>query len=122
MPKKNALDEISELCIALNINFVIIGGDLNTDFRRVHSPHTSMLDEFIEQESFVRCRPVDGNKVPFTYESKLNGERSILDHFIVTNNISKNVYDVHNPSDHLPLFITLDQAGITSCGDLPSGG
>ena len=52
--------------------------------------------------------------IDFTYESKVNGERSILDHFIVPENvfplITKDsvLHDVDNFSDHSPIALSVD--------------
>ena len=40
------LQEICETCIRLDAHFVIIGGDLNTDFRRLTSLHTDALSSY----------------------------------------------------------------------------
>ena len=54
------------------------------------------------------------SNIDFTYENKVNGERSVLDHFIVPENvfplITKHsvLHDVDNFSDHSPIPLSID--------------
>ena len=85
----------------------IIGGDFNVDFTRNNSRNLNLLKQFIVDEQLtcvtLRC-PVND----FTYES-VNFNRSFIDHFIVSENLTNcNVYvtrDGANLSDHKPITI-----------------
>jgi len=106
------LDDIRVLCIKCNdINFVMIGGDFNTDFSRHRSTHTEMLKGFCENDDFI-CSSTNlilNNE--FTFESSTGG-RSFIDHFLLTDNLIdcisniKVIHDGANLSDHCPVIIT----------------
>ena len=108
------LDVLSEITAILNIYddfYVIIGGDFNTDYSR-NNFNSRTLKDYLISESLLDAGDVlnDSN---YTYES-YNGVKSIIDHFILTENCIANVidYDVlhdgFNLSDHSPIMITLD--------------
>ncbi len=109
----DTLDTISEQCTTNDVNFIVIGGDLNTDITRSTSPHTDKLLSFVEQESFYMGIRHNCSDITYTYESKQNYARSSLDHFLITQNLTglitkySVINEVDNPSDHLPLVITL---------------
>ena len=89
-----------------SIDFVICGGDFNTDMCRVNSLHTKSLQTFMDNENFKLCDSHPFNKVDYTYESLSNGTKSTLDHFIVSENMFQFicdvsvVHDIDNISDH----------------------
>ena len=60
-----------------NCDNIVLGGDFNTHFRRIHSLHTIGLKQFMESESLS----IPVNTVDYTYESKITGDKSILDSF-----------------------------------------
>ena len=98
----------------LNISHVIIGGDFNTDLTRSSSLHSVELADFMWHEHFVWWLDGSLSSVDFTYESKINGSRSTLDHFLVTANLKpllllKGVlHCADNLSDHSAIYINLD--------------
>ncbi len=104
------LNEMSEVCTRVNADHIIIGGDLNTDFRR-KGYRAQKLKSYIANESMLSCAQFGCADIPYTYESKQNGTRSILDHFIVTENLFSYISEhyvidhIDNTSDHLPLYI-----------------
>jgi len=93
-----------------NIEFVLCGGDFNTDMLRVKSLHTTALHNFMSEESF---KLVSHNCIDYTYESASNGVKSIIDHFMISENLCDSIFNVHikhdidNISDHSILAITL---------------
>ena len=97
------LSVISSIRESLCIHNCIICGDFNTDLSRQTSSHTRSLKRFIEEEGLSLCHdPI----IDFTFESKINGSRSCIDHIIVSLNMSESVSEykvIHrgnNPSDH----------------------
>jgi hypothetical protein len=107
------LNEVSRLCEGQDGKYISIGGDFNTDFGRARSGHTLALQRFIQAET-LRCGLTHVRAdVDFTYESKINGSRSTLDHFIVSDNVFRCIEEYivsHsgvNLSDHSSLQMSL---------------
>ena len=92
--------------------FIICGGDWNTDLSRLPSKHTTSLSRFCTVENLTCVNSTDGS-VKFTYVSDMNGARSTIDHFIIANYLSNFVNklcvrdDIENQSDHLPICISI---------------
>lgn len=80
---ESVLGEISRLCDESNANQIIIGGDFNTDFRRHNSLHTQTLNGFVVQENLCNVLYKPYSKVDYTFESKSNGARSVIDHILL---------------------------------------
>lgn len=80
----DVLTDVSNLAEILDIDRVIIGGDFNTDVSRQHSWHTAAVLQFTRDESFSLLIDLPVYSVDYTYESFINGTRSTLDHFVVT--------------------------------------
>ena len=108
------LDDIRVLCSKFNdINYVIIGGDFNTDFSRHRSYHTEMLNAFSDNDDLIcsSTKLILDNE--FTYENS-TGARSFIDHFLLTENLIdcisdvKVIHDGDNLSDHCPVSITFN--------------
>ena len=78
----DVLAESSSLAKRLNVDHIIYTGDLNTDFCRVNSLHTTSLSQFLTEE----CVFEPNNSIDFTYESKVSGDRSFLEHFLLSEN------------------------------------
>ncbi len=104
--------------ICNDVDHIVIGGDLNTDMSRVRSLHTKSLLHICERENMI-CVPIqcaaNGSESDiYTYESKSNGSRSCIDHFIVSDGLSNSIercfvsHDGDNLSDHS--FVTLSLA------------
>ena len=100
------LNVIKQICNEQDANYVIIGGDFNTDLRRTSSLHADKLLQYMQSECMLPLVNHDKSTVDYTYESKSNSVRSVLDHVIVSENLFNSVhtYDViHdgcNLSDH----------------------
>ena len=105
--------QIEEVCTMCNVDHIIIGGDLNTDLSRPHSLNTIMLNEFVQRESLQYCNSLDLAQVDYTYESKATHNKSCIDHFIVSKNLSSHVesykvlHEGDNLSDHSPIVLGL---------------
>lgn len=108
------LQEISAIKESNNARFIFIGGDLNTDMSRLNSPHTVMLRQFLEEENLNLAQTHRSSTADYTYESRATGGRSLIDHFLVSDNVYEliTVYDAehkaYNPSDHSCLFMSVD--------------
>ena len=95
------------------IDYIVVGGDFNTDITRIVSPHTILLHEFCDRESLTMCVNHPSSNIDYTYES-FSGSRSTLDHFIVSHNLSDSVlsykvlHDGDNLSDHRAIQLCLD--------------
>jgi exonuclease III len=109
---REALDDISTLVNLQGGDYVLLGGDFNTDFRRA-TQNSLALNDFIESESFIKGINFQNSNVCFTYESRINGEKSILDHFLLCENLFLrvgkyvSVHDGENVSDHCPVSLSL---------------
>ena len=92
-----------------NGNAICLAGDFNTDVSR-HSPHTTELLDFCENENLQLLVKNNISSVDYTFESAC-GSKSCIDQIIVTDNISRdvlsydNITDVNNFSDHLPVVV-----------------
>lgn len=106
----NLLCDIMVTSQLYNMHQIVIAGDLNTDFSRPDSYHTKVIEEFMDENSLKLCTI---NNIDYSYESKINGVRSHLDHIIVSENMCnlvKSVYVKHdgdNLSDHSPVIIDI---------------
>ena len=105
--------QIEEVCTMSNVDHIVIGGDFNTDLSRPHSLNTIMLNEFVQRESLQYCISLNLAQVDYTYESKATRNKSLIDHFIVSNNLSsrvesyKVIHEGDNLSDHSPIILGL---------------
>ena len=103
---QETLNSILNVIQTSNIDNIIIGGDMNTDFSRPESTNTIQLKQFIANESLYLPLKCVEREDDFTYESKINGSRSVIDHFLTSLNLSSSisnyqtVHDGDNLSDH----------------------
>jgi hypothetical protein len=67
-------------------NYVIFGGDLNTDISR-NTPHTTSLLEFVSEYDMGLCVEMQHADVPYTYLCERDNVTytSKVDHFVVSN-------------------------------------
>lgn len=86
-----------------NLENIIIAGDLNTDFSCLHSTHTKLLLEFLESESMTAGYFLPISHCDYTFESKANHCRSVLDHILFSSSLVNYVtkYAVHHDGDNL---------------------
>ena len=109
---EETLQEINRLFVYHDVDRIIIGGDFNVDWSRTHLDTTNQLELFVRSESLRLI--TDHGEIDFTYESKINNSKSVLDHFFVTENMLSEVselgvnHDVDNVSDHSPVFVEFD--------------
>ena len=87
---------------------IICGGDWNTDFTRKTSLLTKSLVSFCDYEGLT-CVHLVSNAEQFTYVSDMNGSKSLIDHFLLSDNLLNYVNssdvrdDIDNHSDHLAI-------------------
>lgn len=112
---ENVLVEISTICIQYDAEYVCIVGDLNTDTTRLHSWHTQSLTQFVNNEGLCFALNYADADVKYTYHNEYHNSFSIIDHFIVSQNLSSAILgyysiceDVDNVSDHSPLVLMLN--------------
>ena len=107
------LDEISNTCVKYDTNQFIIGGDMNVDFKRTVSTHTKALNRFLIRESMTSGLQHVLCDVDYTFMSKINGNRSTIDHFLLTDNLFNTIcryrciHEGDNLSDHSILQVEL---------------
>ena len=104
------LQDLVNIINNANIDYCLCGGDFNTDISRCNSLHTKALQDFMAKESFGLSSQID---IDYTYESASNRSTSIIDHFIMSDNLLGSISNVHvkhdidNTSDHSILCLSL---------------
>ena len=103
----DTLYELSSLVSLYDDCDFIIGGDFNVDFSRKNSRNLGLFKVFINDEDFI-CPSLHHLKDNYTREDNL-GNRSFIDHFLVSKNVINSnfsvAYDGCNLSDHNPISI-----------------
>jgi hypothetical protein len=93
------------LITSIQPDVCVIGGDCNVDFSR-NNAHSNALANALNDVELTLVR----NDVSLTYER--NGRVSQIDHFFVSTHVTVTAFDVlssaTNPSDHCPIFTSLD--------------
>ena len=93
-------------------HYIICGGDWNTYFTRKTSFLTKSLVSFCDYEGLT-CVNLVSNAQQFIYVSDINGSKSLIDNFIISDNLRNYVNssdvrdDIDNHSDHLPITMYL---------------
>ena len=110
---KNTTLELSAILRSADFDGVVIGGDLNVSMSR-NSKNSKILSEFIAGET-LKCGLLHmTSKIIYTFESKCSGHRSLIDHFLLSENLFDSIMcynalsDIDNMSDHLPVSMQLD--------------
>ena len=105
--------EIAMLCEKSDVQYVAIGGDFNTDFSR-NSSVCHRLKTFMTEECMCCVSMFDQFKIDYTFESMANGSKSLIDHFVVSENLVERIceykvyHNADNLSDHSPISIILN--------------
>ena len=105
------LNEITIILLNANIQISILGGDWNSDISRDNIQSKTFLS-FIREQSLSLCLNSSYADVPYTFNK--DNSYSIVDHFIVTNNLFtsitkyKSLFLVDDFSDHVPLKLELN--------------
>ena len=104
--------EIAMTCEKNDVQYVVIGGDFNTDFSR-NSFACHNLTTFLNEECMFCVSLCNQFNIDYTFESMVNGSKSCIDHFIVSENLIERVsesqvfHDADNLSDHSPISLML---------------
>ena len=102
------LNEIYTLSVNIKADCICIGGDFNTDLGRT-THQTNSLKTFIADNDIFCCASSDVSDIEYTYKSKINGRRSFIDHFLVSNNLGCKLSEfsvidnIDTTSDHVPI-------------------
>jgi len=81
------INDISILSNSVNANHVCIGGDFNTDFSRLNL-QSNTLNNFAVENNLNYCSQDICCTVDYTFCSKGPGNKSFIDHFMLSENIS----------------------------------
>ena len=81
------LHEISHACTDHNVHQIIVGGDFNTDFSHQASLYTKFLTAYMDNDFLKNVYIHILSKIDYTYCSKINKERSCIDHFLLSDNL-----------------------------------
>lgn len=96
-----------------NVTRVIIGGDLNTDFSRTQSAHGQHISELCNRMGLTLTHQNPRARLDFSYYNDFNHASSLIDHFVVSENIANSITSVtcvhegDNLSDHSPVLLDL---------------
>ena len=96
----------------MNDDYFLVAGDFNVDFLRPSST-CDLLKSFITDNNLKLVSNFIPNLVDFTFESKGIVSKSLIDHFIVSENLLCNIHDYSvimscdNFSDHFPVRMCL---------------
>ena len=80
---------------------------------RINSYHTQRLSQFADDETLQLCLKLQCANIDFTFESKATGNRSTVDHFVISQNFVNQIiqygamHDGDNLSDHAPVTMQL---------------
>ena len=108
----HVLNTVSLYCTNNNVDTYVLGGDFNTALNRETSRRTIALNEFVSDEYLYYCCLDASSNVTYTFFGP-TGSKTLIDHFIVTVNISQYVSKyytldlIENISDHMPLYIEI---------------
>ena len=91
----------------------VIGGDLNCELNG-NSPFDALWNNFSSTNRFAYCKHLFSSP-GFTYHHESHGQKKFNDHFLVSQEIFESsicsnhhiIEDGHNPSDHLPICMTM---------------
>ncbi|ELU14772.1 hypothetical protein CAPTEDRAFT_209997 [Capitella teleta] len=96
-----------------DIDLIVIGGDLNTDISRVNSLHVQPLFDLCNRQCMQFCANSDISTVDYSYVNDFSAARSLIDHFLVSENVYDGIrrygvrHDGDNLSDHCPILLEL---------------
>jgi hypothetical protein len=109
----HALSDIEIICNMVDATYVCIAGDFNTDLT-LDSYQTKELIKYVNKQCLSMCINDACSDVKMTYISRGSAAISLIDHFILSDNIFSMLlsYDAddcaNNFSEHFPLTCVLD--------------
>ena len=120
---KDVLQEVYDIVHSnQDIDRIVFGGDLNCDLQRL-GERSRVLREFCVRFSAELCAEHPASRVEYTYRNDATGARSLVDHFVLTENLMANLSghvtwdEVDNFSDHLPIIARISFDSFLTSGD-----
>ena len=110
---EQVLNEVEVLLHSNNVDMVVLGGDWNTDISR-DSYQSKMFTQFCDAHSLYLCTNDPCCNFEYTFCSKSNGARTLIDHVLLSENLvtSLHTYEsidsIQNMSDHVPVQCVLE--------------
>ena len=110
---QDVLAEISIICQNNPTSFIIAAGDFNSDFSR-DSIQVNELKQFCRDQSLESCNFFECSDIEYSFECKMSGSRSLIDHVLVSSNIKEFVKScnpidsIDNSSDHIAINVKLN--------------
>ncbi len=98
----------------INADYITIAGDFITDFSRTSSFNTRLLLQYMKDNSLKYGLSHNSCDVAYTFESKSSRSRSIMDHFLLGENLYekmlsyKSIHSVDDNSFHCAVSLKLD--------------
>ena len=87
------LSDVKSKCFELShVNYVVLGGDFNTDMRRTGSLHTNALMSYVNDEGLAFSAQSDISDIKYIHESDVHNTCSTIDHFIVSDRFHNRIY------------------------------
>ena len=105
--------DVESLIKEFGEQYIIIGGDFNTSFSKT-GYNTDALVSFMRRQHLQCALSHHTSEIQFTFESKANGSRSVIDHFLLSEVLMKNIlhykslHDYCNFSDQCPIVMKLN--------------
>ena len=106
-------DQIEELIDSQSTKYVILGGDLNVDFRR-NNAHSNWIYNMAVRQGLIDTWTLPESKPADTYIAYNHSARSRIDHFMCSNNLAHCVQGLdvlelsNNLSNHRPIRLQLN--------------
>ena len=106
-------DEINSHLNTLVPDFIVFGGDLNTDMRS-KSVVSDAVFSFARDNDLIEWFNVVSPSIDYTFHAVTSGHRSLIDWFMISSSLgpsldAMDILDLEpNLSDHLPLVLELD--------------
>lgn len=97
------LNDMRTIFNSSDAQHVIVGGDFNTDLKRSNY-FTRALKNFVCDDNMYLCVKDVCNTVQFTYYSKSSDARSLIDHFIISDNIHNALMSYDEIDNHNNFF------------------
>ena len=120
---RHVLAEVQLLLLThKDVKYVVLGGDFNTDISRARSQHSELLTDFCNEEGLSMCVEKELSSIDYTFSSGTSDCVSVLDHFIVSDEMNCYVkaytclHDGDNFSDHEPVMLVCDFPVLYNCG------
>ena len=108
------LNTISSIINKEKCDMTIVAGDLNAQLSR-NTPHVQAVKNFLNNNSLHSGQDHILAEVDYTFESMVNGNKSLIDHICVCDSLFGNISmytsvdTVENMSDHLAVMCVFDR-------------